>query len=87
MFSLSNNGSSKLGTSSQPLVQWSEVEGHTGLMYCMTQSSNNPIVLMVRPDTIQVQEIKATSAKAKVSVGDYVNKVLNRIELKYSYNI
>ncbi|KAL5019292.1 hypothetical protein ScPMuIL_005014 [Solemya velum] len=61
-----NNGSSKLGTSSQPLVQWSEVEGHTGLMYCMTQSSNNPIVLMIRPDTIQVQEIKATSAKAKI---------------------
>jgi E3 ubiquitin-protein ligase UBR4 len=33
----------------------------------MAQSSNNPIVLMVKPDTITMQEIKVIPAKAKVS--------------------
>lgn len=63
----SSNGGSKGGTSSQPLVQWSEVPGHTGLLYCMAQSANNPIVLMVKPDAITMQEIKVIPAKAKVS--------------------
>ena len=52
--------------SSQPLVSWSEVPGHTGLLYCMVQSTNNPIVLMVKPDVIMLQEIKVQPSKAKV---------------------
>ena len=71
VFRLSSNGGGKGGGGSQPLVQWSEVPGHTGLLYCMAQTSNNPIVLMVRPDAIVMQEIKVIPAKAKVSV-DFV---------------
>ncbi|GFR97962.1 E3 ubiquitin-protein ligase UBR4, partial [Elysia marginata] len=55
----------KAGTS-QPLVAWSEVPGHTGLLYCMVQSTNNPIVLMVKPDLIMLQEIKVQPSKAKI---------------------
>nr|KAG5693182.1 hypothetical protein BaRGS_014072 [Batillaria attramentaria] len=61
-----SNGGGKGGSGSQPLVQWSEVPGHTGLLYCMAQASNNPIVLMVRPDAIVMQEIKVIPAKAKI---------------------
>ncbi|XP_052093919.1 E3 ubiquitin-protein ligase UBR4-like [Mytilus californianus] len=64
--SLKSNGTSKGSNSSQPLVQWSEVPGHVGLMYCMTQSTNNPVVLMIKPDAILVQEIKVVPAKAKI---------------------
>ncbi|XP_059140958.1 E3 ubiquitin-protein ligase UBR4-like isoform X2 [Physella acuta] len=60
-----SNGGSK-GGNSQPLVSWSEVPGHTGLLYCMAQTSNNPIVLMVKPDVIMVQEIKVLPSKAKI---------------------
>ena len=67
IFCFSGNGSAKGGNSSQPLVQWSEVPGHTGLLYCMTQSTNNPVVLMIKPDAILVQEIKVVPAKAKVN--------------------
>ena len=34
----------------------------------MMQTSNNPVVLMVKPDVIMVQEIKVIPAKAKVSI-------------------
>ncbi|XP_062622353.1 E3 ubiquitin-protein ligase UBR4-like, partial [Saccostrea cucullata] len=63
---LKANGTSKGSTSVQPLVQWSEVPGHTGLMYSMTQTSNNPVVLMIQLDSIMVQEIKVVPAKAKI---------------------
>ena len=39
-----------------------------GLMYCMTQSTNNPVVLMIKPDAMLVQEIKVVPAKAKVCI-------------------
>jgi E3 ubiquitin-protein ligase UBR4 len=32
----------------------------------MTQSTNNPVILMIKPDSIQIQEIKVLPAKAKV---------------------
>lgn len=63
---LCRNGTTKGSNSTQPLVQWSEVPGHTGLMYSMTQTSNNPVVLMIQLDSIMVQEIKVVPAKAKV---------------------
>lgn len=62
---LSSNGGGK-GGNAQPLVSWSEVPGHTGLLYCMAQATNNPIVLMIKPDVIMVQEIKVLPSKAKV---------------------
>ena len=42
----------------QPLCQWAEVAGHPGLMTAFYQTSNNPVVLMIRPDAVFVQEIK-----------------------------
>ncbi|XP_067662559.1 E3 ubiquitin-protein ligase UBR4-like [Haliotis asinina] len=62
----SSNGGGKGGNNYQPLVQWSEVAGHTGLLYCMAQTSNNPVVLMIKPDGIQMQEIKVVPAKTKI---------------------
>lgn len=43
-----------------------EVANHPGLVCCMTQSSNTPVILMVKPDSILVQEIKVLPAKAKI---------------------
>ena len=77
-----SNGSAKGGNSSQPLVQWSEVPGHTGLLYCMTQTSNNPVVLMIQPDAILVQEIKVVPAKAKVCYLNFLNKGFSSIFTK-----
>lgn len=63
----SSNGSSKgSSNNNQPLVQWSEVPGHPGLVYCMTQSANNPVILMIKPSCILLQEIKVQPAKAKI---------------------
>jgi len=62
----SSNGA-KSGSGNQPLVQWTEVHNHPGLLCCLTQTSNTPIVLMVKPDSILVQEIKVQPAKAKVN--------------------
>jgi len=66
MYNSSNGGSKASSGGQQPLVQWSEVPGHTGLLYCMSQTSNNPVVLMVKPDSLLVQEIKVVPAKAKI---------------------
>ena len=63
----SSNGN-KSGSNSQPLVQWMEVVNHPGLIYCMTQTSNNPIVIMVKPDCFLIQEVKIQPAKAKVKI-------------------
>ena len=64
-FCSSNGG--KSGSSPQPLVQWMEVANHPGLVCCMTQTNNTPVILMVKPDAILVQEIKVLPAKAKVT--------------------
>lgn len=50
----------------QPLVQWTEVAGHPGLIYAHMQTSNNPIILMLTPELIYMQEIKAQSAKSRI---------------------
>ena len=57
----------------QPLVGWCEVVTHPGLVCAMTQSSNNPIILMVKPDVIQVQEVKVVPAKTKVSANSLLS--------------
>ncbi|KAK8723162.1 hypothetical protein OTU49_011871, partial [Cherax quadricarinatus] len=51
----------------QPLCQWGEVTGHPGLITCLTQSSNNPVILMVKPDHILIQEIRVLPAKSKMT--------------------
>lgn len=50
----------------QPLCQWSEIPGHPGIVCSMMQTSNNPVIFMIKPDAVYVQEIKASSAKAKI---------------------
>ncbi|CAH1787172.1 unnamed protein product, partial [Owenia fusiformis] len=54
------------GKGAPPLVQWTEVPNHPGLVCSMTQSNSNPVVFMLKPDGISVQEIKVMPAKAKI---------------------
>ncbi|XP_063828894.1 E3 ubiquitin-protein ligase UBR4 [Ostrinia nubilalis] len=51
----------------QSLCQWAEVPGHPGLVTAVMQASNNPVVLMLTPNNIYVQEIKVVPAKAKIT--------------------
>ncbi|XP_047533883.1 protein purity of essence isoform X2 [Vanessa atalanta] len=51
----------------QSLCQWAEVPGHPGLVSAVMQASNNPVVLMLTPSNIYVQEIKVVPAKAKIT--------------------
>ncbi|XP_013766248.1 E3 ubiquitin-protein ligase UBR4 [Pundamilia nyererei] len=59
----SNGGSSKM---SPALCQWSEVMNHPGLVCCVQQTTGIPLVIMVKPDTFLIQEIKTLPAKAKI---------------------
>lgn len=40
---------------------------HPGLLCCVQQTTGVPLVVMVKPDTFLIQEIKTLPAKAKVS--------------------
>lgn len=40
------------------MVQWSEVYSHPGLIFCITQSTNNPLALYITPNNISIQEIR-----------------------------
>ncbi|XP_066993474.2 E3 ubiquitin-protein ligase UBR4 [Anabrus simplex] len=62
----SGNGNKANNSQPQPLCQWSEVPNHPGLVCSVMQSSNNPVILMLKPDTFLVQEIKVVPAKAKI---------------------
>lgn len=68
MINLGKSGGSGKANNAQPqpLYQWSEVPNHPGLVCSVMQSSNNPVILMIKPDTILVQEIKVVPAKAKI---------------------
>lgn len=39
---------------------------HPGLVCSVLQTSNNPVILMIKPETIMIQEIKVVPAKAKI---------------------
>ncbi|KAK7862494.1 hypothetical protein R5R35_005919 [Gryllus longicercus] len=64
--SVGGNGNKANNAQPQPLCQWSEVPNHPGLICSVMQSSNNPVILMLKPDTFLVQEIKVVPAKAKI---------------------
>lgn len=55
------------GVSGQPLCQWSEVTGHVGLILAMCQGSNNPVIFMIKPDSVCTQEIRYLSIKSKIT--------------------
>ena len=61
----STGSTNKNNSGNQPLCQWGEVGGHPGLITAFLQASNNPVVIMVTPDCLYVQEIKIGS-KAKI---------------------
>uniref|UniRef100_A0A4W3HBC8 Ubiquitin protein ligase E3 component n-recognin 4 n=1 Tax=Callorhinchus milii TaxID=7868 RepID=A0A4W3HBC8_CALMI len=60
----SSNGGS--GKAVPALCQWSEVMNHPGLVCCVQQTTGIPLVIMVKPDTFLIQEIKTLPAKAKI---------------------
>lgn len=62
----SSSSSSSSKTTSQALMQWTEVAGHPGLIFAMMNQSNNPVVFMLRPEGILMQEIKYNNAKSKI---------------------
>ncbi|CAH0393187.1 unnamed protein product [Bemisia tabaci] len=62
----SSNKSSNANASPQPLCQWMEVPNHPGLVCSVMQISNNPVVMMIKPNSILIQEIKVVPAKAKI---------------------
>ncbi|CAH0559665.1 unnamed protein product [Brassicogethes aeneus] len=59
-----SNGSRNSTT--QPLCQWTEIPNHPGLICCAMQSSNNPVILMLKPDAIMIQEIRVVPSKSKI---------------------
>lgn len=66
---LHTSPSPKTGTKTppqQPLVQWTEIIGHPGLICAMMQTSNHPVIFMIKPDGVMMQEIKAYCSKAKI---------------------
>lgn len=60
-----SNGNKSNNNQPQPLCQWSEVANHPGLVCSVLQTSNNPVILMIKPDTVLIQEIKVVP-KAKI---------------------
>lgn len=68
VINLVTNSTSKVFSKgpNQPLCQWTEIPGHPGLVCAMMQNSNNPVIFMIKPNSVTVQEIKALSSKAKI---------------------
>ncbi|XP_008200345.2 E3 ubiquitin-protein ligase UBR4 isoform X1 [Tribolium castaneum] len=62
----SNTKSNGSRNAPQPLCQWTEIPNHPGLICCAMQSTNNPVVLMIKPDTILIQEVKTVPPKTKI---------------------
>lgn len=77
-----NHGVSKNSSKGppQPLCQWTEILGHPGLVCAMMHTSNNPIIFMIKPDTILTQEIKAQSSKAKIMDMVAIRHIVSGVE-------
>ncbi|XP_066906272.1 E3 ubiquitin-protein ligase UBR4 [Halyomorpha halys] len=82
----SSGGNNKGGNSSsgqpQPLCLWTEVANHPGIVCATLQTSNNPVILMIKPDTIFIQEIKVLPAKAKIMDMVVIRHVSSNSELR-----
>lgn len=67
--SSSADSKNKLNSSKtvQPLCQWSEVPGHVGLIMAVCLHSNNPVILMIRPECVFAQEIRYLSIKSRIT--------------------
>ncbi|CAM4878013.1 unnamed protein product [Rotaria socialis] len=62
----STNGNSKSTSTYHTLCAWSEIAHHPGLIYTMTQMTNNPVVLMITPSTVRSSEIKMPIKTTKI---------------------
>lgn len=56
-----------LSSHTDSLCQWSEVPGHVGVIMAVCQQSNNPVILMLRPDCVFAQEIRYLTIKSKIT--------------------
>ncbi|XP_063293132.1 E3 ubiquitin-protein ligase UBR4 isoform X8 [Pelobates fuscus] len=66
LFPINIKGSNGGSKTSPALCQWSEVMNHPGLVCCVQQTTGIPLVVMVKPDSFMIQEIKTLPAKAKI---------------------
>ncbi|KAM8927577.1 E3 ubiquitin-protein ligase UBR4 isoform 2-T2 [Pelodytes ibericus] len=66
LFPINIKGSNGGSKTSPALCQWSEVMNHPGLVCCVQQTTGIPLVVMVKPDSFLIQEIKTLPAKAKI---------------------
>ncbi|XP_072569550.1 E3 ubiquitin-protein ligase UBR4 isoform X8 [Paramormyrops kingsleyae] len=66
LFTINVKGSNGGSKTSPALCQWSEVMNHPGLVCCVQQTTGIPLVIMVKPNTFLIQEIKTLPAKAKI---------------------
>ncbi|CAF1322792.1 unnamed protein product, partial [Rotaria sordida] len=64
--SSSTNGNNKSTSTYHTLCSWSEIPHHPGLIYTMTQMTNNPVVLMITPSNVGVSEIKMQMKTTKI---------------------
>ncbi|XP_015793075.1 E3 ubiquitin-protein ligase UBR4-like isoform X2 [Tetranychus urticae] len=70
-----SNGGSKSSSSSptstapgpQPLCQWSEIQGHPGLVCAVCQPTGHPVIFMIKTENIIIHEIQFTSTKSKIT--------------------
>lgn len=63
----SANTNNKSTTSTyHTLCAWSEIPQHPGLIYTMTQMTNNPVVLMITPSNVRLSEIKMQLKTTKI---------------------
>jgi len=62
----STNGTNKSTSTYHTLCAWSEIVHHPGLIYTMTQMTNNPVILMITPSTVSLSEIKIQLKTTKI---------------------
>jgi E3 ubiquitin-protein ligase UBR4 len=62
----STNGNNKSTSTYHTLCAWSEIPHHPGLIYTMTQMTNSPVVLMLTPSTVRLNEIKMQLKTTKI---------------------
>ena len=63
---MTTNGSNKPTLTYHTLCSWSEVAHHPGLIYTMTQMTTSPVVLMITPTNVAVNEIKIQLKTSKI---------------------
>lgn len=73
---VNGNKSNNNQTQQQPLCQWSEVPNHPGLVCSVLQTTNNPVILMIKPDMIMIQEIKVCFMICKFKILKFESRKL-----------